>query len=132
MAESTIGEQELALLRHIADADPATVGEVVDTFGRDRDLARSTVLTMMERLRKKGYLVRRLSDGVYRYRAHATSAELLQGAVGRFVERHLGGSVSPFLAYLSDAGDLSDAELKELADVVERLRSVRRTGKKVR
>jgi predicted transcriptional regulator len=132
MAESTIGEQELALLRHVADADSATVGEVVDTFGRDRDLARSTVLTMMERLRKKGYLVRRLSDGVYRYRAHATSAELLQGAVERFVERHLGGSVSPFLAYLSDAGELSDAELKELADVVERLRSVRRTGKKVR
>jgi predicted transcriptional regulator len=132
MAESTIGEQELALLRHIADADAATVGEVVETFGRDRDLARSTVLTMMERLRKKGYLVRRLSDGVYRYRAHATSAELLQGAVERFVERHLGGSVSPFLAYLSDAGDLSDAELKELADVVERLRSVRRPAKKVR
>jgi predicted transcriptional regulator len=132
MAESTIGEQELALLRHVADAESATVGEVVDTFGRDRDLARSTVLTMMERLRKKGYLVRRLSDGVYRYRAHATSAELLQGAVERFVERHLGGSVSPFLAYLSDAGELSDAELKELADVVERLRSVRRTGKKVR
>ena len=132
MAESTIGEQELALLRHIADADPATVGEVVETFGRDRDLARSTVLTMMERLRKKGYLVRRLSDGVYRYRAHATSAELLRGAVERFVERHLGGSVSPFLAYLSDAGDLSDAELKELAGVVERLQSVRRTGKKVR
>jgi predicted transcriptional regulator len=132
MPESTIGEQELALLRHIADADPATVGEVVDTFGRNRDLARSTVLTMMERLRKKGYLVRRLSDGVYRYRAHATSAELLQGAVERFVERHLGGSVSPFLAYLSDTRDLSDAELKELADVVERLRSVRRSGKKVR
>ena len=54
MAESTIGEQELALLRHVADAEAATVGEVVDTFGRDRELAQSTVLTMMERLRKKG------------------------------------------------------------------------------
>jgi predicted transcriptional regulator len=132
MGESTIGEQELSLLRHIADADTATVGEVVDTFGHDRGLARSTVLTMMERLRKKGYLVRRLSDGVYRYRAHATSAELLQGAVERFVERHLGGSVSPFLAYLSDANELSDAEIEELAAVVERLQSVRRTRKKVR
>ena len=132
MAESTIGEQELALLRHVADGESATVGEVVDTFGHDRGLARSTVLTMMERLRKKGYLVRRLSDGVYRYRAHATSAELLQGAVERFVERHLGGSVSPFLAYLSDANELSDAEIEELAAVVERLQSVRRTRKKVR
>ena len=35
----------------------------VDTFGSERGLARSTVLTMMERLRKKGHLGRRLLDG---------------------------------------------------------------------
>ena len=50
----------------------------------EHDLARSTVLTMMERLRKKRRLVRRMVDGVYRYRANATSAELMQGAVERF------------------------------------------------
>ena len=32
MAES-IGEQELALLRHIADRGTATVGEAADQFG---------------------------------------------------------------------------------------------------
>ena len=132
MSVSTIGEQELALLRHIADAGGATVGEVAEAFGRDRGLARSTVLTMMERLRKKGRLVRRLVDGVYRYRARSTSAELMQGAVERFVERHLGGSVSPFLAYLSDAGDLSDEELRELTDVVDKMKSIRRKDPKAR
>ena len=131
MGESTIGQQELALLRHIADAGAATVGEVAETFGRERALARSTVLTMMERLRKKGHLVRRLADGFYRYRARATSAELLQGAVERFVARHLDGSVSPFLAYLSE-GQLSDEEFRELADVVDKLRSERRKERKVR
>jgi hypothetical protein len=35
---------------------------------------------------------------VYRYRARASSADLLKGAVQRFVERNLDGSVSPFLA----------------------------------
>src|SRR5262245_64187421 len=88
LSDSTIGEQELALLRYVADAGGATVGEVAEGFGRERQLARSTILTMMERLRKKGRLVRRMSGGVYRYRAHATSAQLLQGAVQRFVERH--------------------------------------------
>lgn len=126
MSEISIGEQELALLRHVADTGGATVGEVADTFGAERTLARSTVLTMMERLRKKGHLVRKLDGGVFRYRARETSAELLQGAVGRFVERHLGGSVSPFAAYLSDAGDISDDELKELSDVVSRLKSRRK------
>jgi predicted transcriptional regulator len=126
MVESSIGEQELALLRHIADRGSVTVGEAADQFGASRDLARSTVLTMMERLRLKGHLGRRLVDGVYRYRARASSADLLKGAVQRFVERNLEGSVSPFLAYLSDAGRLSDEELKELWDLVQRLSADRR------
>lgn len=126
MVESSIGEQELALLRHIADRGSVTVGEAADQFGASRALARSTVLTMMERLRLKGHLGRRLVDGVYRYRTRASSADLLKGAVQRFVERNLEGSVSPFLAYLSDAGRLSDEELKELQDLVQRLSADRR------
>ena len=126
---SSIGEQELALLRHVADSEGATVGEVAETFGAPRSLARSTVLTMMERLRKKGLLVRRLDAGVYRYRARASSAELLQGVVRRFVDGHLGGSVSPFLAYLSDTSDLSDGELAELADLVARLKAERKQSR---
>ena len=130
MADS-IGEQELALLRHIADAGGATVGEVAEAFGRGRQLARSTVLTMMERLRKKGRLVRRMTGGVYRYRARATSKELLRAAVERFVERHLGGSVSPFLAYLSDSHELSDDEVRELDELAGKLKTApRKDGKR--
>ena len=126
MAPSSIGEQELALLRHIADAGGATVGEVAAVFGDARQLARSTVLTMMERLRKKGYLNRRLAGGVYRYTARASSDELTRGAIRRFVERNLGGSVAPFVAYLTESASLNDAELKELQDIVARLQSARK------
>jgi predicted transcriptional regulator len=119
--ESTIGEQEMALLRHIADRGPRTVGEAAEEFGTERGLARSTVLTMMERLRRKGHLSRRMSDGVYRYRALSSSADLLKGAVQRFVERNLDGSVTPFLAYLSEAGELTDKERRELEKIVDRL-----------
>ncbi len=124
--EPTIGEQEMALLRHIADRGTATVGEAADGFGSSRGLARSTVLTMMERLRQKGHLSRRLSDGVYRYRALSSSADLLKGAVQRFVERNLDGSVSPFLAYLSDSRELSDKERRELEKIVTRLDAAQR------
>jgi predicted transcriptional regulator len=126
MVEPSVGEQELALLRHIADHGSVTVGEAADTFGAPRGLARSTVLTMMERLRLKGHLGRRMADGVYRYRARASSADLLKSAVQRFVERSLDGSVSPFLAYLSEAGRVSDDELRELEEIVARLHAGRR------
>lgn len=126
MRDTTIGQQELALLRHIADHGSLSVGEAAEGFGASRGLARSTVLTMMERLRRKGLLARRMTDGVYRYQARATSADLLKRAVGRFVERSLGGSVSPFLAYLSEAGRVTDDELRELEALVERLTTKRR------
>ena len=124
--QASIGEQELALLRHIADRGSVTVAEAVEQFGAARELARSTVLTMMERLRRKGHLARRTVDGVYRYRARTTSAELMKGAVQRFVERNLDGSVAPFLAYLSEAGPVSDAELRDLEDLVAKLNAGKR------
>lgn len=128
MSAPTIGEQELTLLRYIADRPGVSVGQVADSFGQERDLARSTVLTMMERLRRKGYLSRRLVAGVFRYRARTSSAELLRGLVGRFVERSLGGSVAPFVAYLNETRDLSDEELKELEDLVSKLQAERQKG----
>jgi len=126
MAKGTLGEQEFALLKHVADAGPSTVGEVAECFGTTRGLARSTVLTMMERLRQKGHLGRRLVDGVYRYRASESSTDVIRGLVQRFVERTLGGSVSPLVAYLDDTADLSDDELRALQQVVERLSDRRR------
>ena len=125
-AEPTIGGQELALLRHIADRGTVTVGEAADEFGASRGLARSTVLTMMERLRRKGYLSRQMAQGVFRYRACASSADLLKEAVQRFVERSLDGSVSPFLAYLSEAAELSERERKDLERIVARLDAAQR------
>jgi predicted transcriptional regulator len=129
LSDTPIGEQELALLRHIADRGGLSVAEAVESFGAERNLARSTVLTMMERLRRKGHLGRRLAGGIYRYRARTTSADLLKRAVGRFVERNLGGSLSPFLAYLSDSPDVSEAELRELEELVARLGADKRKAR---
>src|ERR1700712_1298581 len=87
MKSKTIGDQELALLRYVAEQGEATVGQVAEGFGSPRGLARSTVLTMMERLRGKGYLERRQAEGVFRYAARETDGELLHGVVRDFVER---------------------------------------------
>ena len=43
-----------------------------------------------------------------------------------FVEGKLNGSVSPFLAYLSEAPEVSDAELRELEAIVARLTESKR------
>ena len=117
------GEQELALLTWLAEHPAITVGEVAEQYGAPRALARSTVLTMMERLRKKGHLSRRQVEGVFRYSTGAGPDDLLKDAVGSFVSRTLGGSVSPFVAYLSDEAEVTPEELAELEDLVARLQT---------
>lgn len=125
MAKS-IGDQELALLRWVAESGPASVGEAAEGFGESRGLARSTVLTMMERLRAKGYLERTRAAGAYRYAAKDSPGELMRGAVAQFVEKTLAGSVSPVVTYLAERQEVSDDELAELERLVERLQSSRR------
>jgi predicted transcriptional regulator len=122
----TIGDQELALLRDLDTSGAATVADVVERFGQPRGLARSTVLTMMERLRKKGHLTRRQVDGVYRYETRTAPGEAVQHAVASFVDRTLGGSVMPFVTFLAEAHQVSDDELAELEDLVARLQDERR------
>ena len=115
------------MLRYIADRGGATVGEVAAAYGEGRGLARSTVLTMMERLRKKGSLNRRLASGVYRYTARASSDELTQGAIHRFVERNLGGIGGAVCRVSHGIGRaLRTEELKELQDLVARLQPSRK------
>ena len=117
--------QELSLLRWVAERGPVSVGEAAEAFGTPRGLARSTVLTMMERLRAKRRLTRRRVDGVYLYRSPQGADQVLRAAVSRFVEGTLGGSVSPFVRYLAEAEDLSEAEVAELQSIAARLRARR-------
>lgn len=125
----SIGDRELALLQHVEARGAASVGEVAEDFGKPNGLARSTVLTMMERLRLKGHLTRRQSDGVYRYSARAATSEVLHSAVRSFVDKTLGGSVSPFVTYLAERPEVSDAELAELEDLVNQLQARNRRRK---
>ncbi len=126
MRKPTIGDQELALLHHIDECGTASVGEVAASFGEPRGLARSTVLTMMERLRGKGYLKRRQLKGMFRYSTATGPGEVMRSAVGSFVEKTLSGSVSPFVAWLSERAEVSDSELAELEALVAQLQSRRK------
>ncbi len=129
MRGKSIGDQELALLQYVAEQGDASVGEVAAAFGEARGLARSTVLTMMERLRAKAFLKRRQVDGgVYRYSTTRQQDDVVRSAVGNFVEKTLQGSVSPFVAWMSQRTVMTDDELAELEALVAQLQSKRKEG----
>jgi len=119
MKPPNLGEQELEVLRYVTDHAPITVREVAEQFGEPRGLARTTILTVMERLRKKEFLHRLRTAGSFQYSPAIAKQDLMQNLVHDFVQRTLGGSLSPFMAYMADSGKLSDAELSDLKRIAE-------------
>ena len=92
--DRSLGEQELELLRWIVEHGPSAVAEVAEGFGAPLKLSRSTVNTMMERLRLKGYLTRSRCDGVYRYSSPVAPEALLGGLVQRLDAASLGAQLA--------------------------------------
>lgn len=113
-----IGRSEMEVLRYIADHHPITVREVADHFAETKGQARTTPLTVMERLRLKGFLTREQVDGVYRYSPSQPRAEFHASLIRDFVATALGGSLSPFMAYLSCEAELTETELESLRGIL--------------
>lgn len=116
--EPQLGRSQLEILQYIHDHHPLTVRQVADHFTR---YARTTVLTVMEKLREKGYLSRKKVGGVYQYSPKVPKTQVLQALAHDFVERALEGSLAPLIAYLTKKTNISDEELQELKELVRDL-----------
>lgn len=122
MRPISLGEQELAVLRFIAEHAPVPARDVVEKFAGEQELARTTILTKIERLRKKGFLTRRRREGVFYYSPRQPQGEVIQSLVRDFIEKTLGGSVSPLVTYLLHTRQLTEEEtalLRKLASELE-------------
>jgi BlaI family transcriptional regulator, penicillinase repressor len=119
----SLGELELQVLRLVWRQQPCVERRITELVQADRPVARTTVLKTIQRLEEKGLLSRVVSPGrgPIQYRASMEERNVLPALIRRFVERVLGGSTAPLLAYLAD----SDSERLSAKDL-EALRAIAR------
>ena len=125
-----IGQSEMKILRFISERGHCSVKDASDFFEAE-GIARTTILTVMERLREKGFLVRKKAAGVYRYSPKISQSEVLHKLIKDFVSKTLGGTISPFLAYLDGDAQLSSQELAELKNIIEKQETSKQGGDNV-
>lgn len=117
----SVGQEELVVIRFVGKNQPVSGAEIAREIGESTGKARTTILTMVERLRHKGFLKRRKSQGCFRYSLKSAATRLQDELVEEFVAKTLGGSSLPFLSYLVRQSELSDEEFEELQRIVEEL-----------
>lgn len=126
---SRLGDLERALMDHLWAADQQgegalTVRQVHDQVGIDRGLAYTTVMTVLDRLAKKGLLLQQRDGRAYRYRPVATREELtasaLRSAFGGLDRDDRQAAIMHFI------GDATPDELDDLRAALDRVRAGRR------
>ena len=101
------------------DRDPVTVRDVYERLRAQRQIAYTTVLTMMRILERKGHLTVSRARRAYTYRATSTRERALGTMVREFVDRVFGGAAEPLVQHLIRDKRLKKADLDEIARLLK-------------
>jgi predicted transcriptional regulator len=108
-------EQELEIMKIVWARESATVRDVYETLLEHRQIAYTTVMTMMRILERKGHLKVRKSDRAYVYRPARPRQRVMGEMVREFVDRVFGGAAEPLVQHLIRDRHLTEDDLREIA-----------------
>lgn len=113
-------ELELEILKILWRDGPSSVRHVRDALVDFRDLAYTSVMTIMTIMIRKGYLQRSRKGKSYTYTPLTTEEETARGIVDDLVDRVFDGSAAAAVMQLLDTTDIDEAELADLRDLIDR------------
>ena len=113
-------ELELEILKVLWRDGRVPVRPVREALSEGRDLAYTSVMTMMNIMVEKGYLRRTKQGNGFVYEPTITQESTLKRMLRDTVNRLFDGSVSAAMVHLLDGSDLNEDELKEVQKIVRR------------
>ncbi len=117
-----LGELQSAVMNAVWDLGEATVVQVRDRLAADKELAYTTVLSVLQKLEKAGWLNHRTDGRSYVYLPKRSRDDAGKSALRQFTERLFGGDPLVVFEHLLDDDRLTAAELAELRKMLERRR----------
>jgi BlaI family transcriptional regulator, penicillinase repressor len=94
---------ELACMNTLWPLGEATVRDIRDRLAQRRPRAYTTIMTIMDRLARKGVVERRKSGRAYVYRARLTADEARSQALAQLIDNFFDGSRESLIAQLQTA-----------------------------
>jgi BlaI family penicillinase repressor len=116
---TTLTPQELAIMKVVWQLETATVRDIYEQLRERRDVAYTTVLTMMKILEHKGYVKKTRVERAFVYRPTRPRQQVLGGMVREFIDRVFDGASRPMLLHLVKETRLSEKERKALLRAIE-------------
>lgn len=120
MAIGTLTELQLSVMKALWQIGEGTVSDVLGVLtSSGKELAPTTVATLLQRLSKQGWVKHRKSGRQFLYRAKVKEKDAAQSMLDRLLSSFFGGRVSALTAQLLESDQVTAADLKELRKLIK-------------
>jgi predicted transcriptional regulator len=121
-----LGELQEAIMEVVWAMGEATSRHVQERLSQKRPLAYTSVLSIMQRLEKAGWLRHRTDQRTYVYQPAFSRDQESRRSLGHFIERVFHGNSQLVIQHLIEQGDLSEEDLLALQKLINRKRRERK------
>jgi predicted transcriptional regulator len=126
-----ISEAERAVLKVLWDQGPQTVREVQELLaGPGQEWTRSTVITLLQRLERKGYAASDRSGFAFVFRAAVSLEDVVHQRMTALAEELSAGKAAPLVLAFAERHKFTDAEIERLRKLIDQLEAKRSSRRK--
>lgn len=120
MAEDIVlSDLQLDLMRVLWRSGELSVAEITEALA-DRDLAHTTVATLLTRLEKRGVVESRRDGRVLAYRASVSEAQVRRNMVSSLIAQVFHGDPRALLAHLVSEREVAPGDLEQVRALLKR------------
>jgi predicted transcriptional regulator len=116
-----ISEAESVVMQALWQSSPLTAEDVFAAVAEDQDWQVPTVKTLLNRLLKKGAITARRDGRRFLYSPVLDRETWLDQQSESLLDRLFGGRVGPMVAHFSERGRLTETDVAELRQILEKL-----------
>ncbi|WP_417610894.1 BlaI/MecI/CopY family transcriptional regulator [Parasphingorhabdus sp.] len=117
-----ISDAEHAVMEVLWKRAPMTATEVADQVAHEKDWSLQTVKTLLSRLAAKAVVGTERDGRRFLYSPLVERDSYLAGVSRNFVDRLFGGKVTPLVAHLAEADELSADDIREIEELLRELK----------
>jgi BlaI family penicillinase repressor len=130
--QSSLGENELDLLKMLWEHGPGTVREIKALSRKQRRRwAYTTVLTMLQRLEAKGFVMSDKSGLAHVFRPCVTRDKLLRQRLKDLANQFCGGTATPLMLALVEEQRFTPEEINRFRQLLDELEAKKSKGRSV-
>lgn len=116
-----LGETEMEVLHHVWELEEATVKQVRNQILESREVAYTTIMTVMKNLADKGYLKYRKEGVTYVYSPAREPESVRSSLIGDLMKKVFKGSPKELVQALVNSKDLSQKDLGEIKQMIDKM-----------